>query len=375
MNSAGIQLTLLAGPVVPIPAPRPIVEALDSVEVTSSAGSRSGFQLQFKVSNRSPLHTLLLVAGNQVPWLRVVIVVTLGGMPHVLADGVVTRQELGSADEAGESTLTVTGEDLTAVMDQQEFNGLPYPAMPVETRVLVILAKYALFGMIPLVVPSLFTDVPIPTSRIPTHRGTDLSYVNELARDAGYVFYVEPGPAPGTNTAYWGPEIRAGVPQPALNLGMDAHSNVESLQFSIAQTDATLPLVFIQNPIAKFPIPLPVPSIDLLKPPLGLIPPGIRKIELLKDTAKDSPMTALSKGLARAAGSQDAVRGEGSLDMLRYGRVLKARQLVGVRGAGLAFDGLYYVHRVTSRIRRGEFRQSFSLVRNGLVSTVPGVPA
>jgi hypothetical protein len=86
-------------------------------------------------------------------------------------------------------------------------------------------------------------------------------------------------------------------------------------------------------------------------------------------------MTALSKGLARAAGSQDAVRGEGSLDMLRYGRVLKARQLVGVRGAGLAFDGLYYVNRVTSRIRRGEFRQSFSLVRNGLVSTVPGVPA
>lgn len=375
MNSAGIQLTLLAGPVVPIPAPRPIVEALDSVEVTSSAGSRSGFQLQFKVSNRSPLHTLLLVAGNQVPWLRVVLVVTLGGMPHVLADGVVTRQELGSADEAGESTLTVTGEDLTAVMDQQEFNGLPYPAMPAETRVLVILARYALFGMIPLVVPSLFTDVPIPTSRIPTHHGTDLSYVNELAREAGYVFYVEPGPAPGTNTAYWGPEIRAGVPQPALNIGMDAHSNVESLQFSIAQTDATLPVVFIQNPVAKFPIPLPVPSIDLLRPPLGLIPPGIKKTELLKDTAKDSPMAALSKGLARAAGSQDAVRGEGSLDMLRYGRVLKARQLVGVRGAGLAFDGLYYVHQVTSRIRRGEFRQSFSLVRNGLVSTVPGVPA
>ncbi len=375
MTSPGIQLTLLAGPVVPIPAPRPIVEALDSVEVTSSAGSRSGFQLQFKISNRSPLHTLLLVAGNQVPWLRVVVVVTLGGTPHVLADGVVTRQELGSANEAGEATLTVTGEDLTAVMDQQEWNGLPYPAMPVETRVLVILAKYALFGMIPVVVPSLFPDVPIPTSRIPTHRGTDLAYVNELAREVGYVFYVEPGPVPGTNTAYWGPEIRVGVPQPALNIGMDAHSNVESLQFSIAQTDATLPVVFIQNPIAKFPIPLPVPSIDLLKPPLGLIPPGIKKIELLKDTAKDSPMTALSKGLARAAGSQDAVRGEGSLDMLRYGRVLKARQLVGVRGAGLAFDGLYYVNRVTSRIRRGEFRQSFSLVRNGLVSTVPGVPA
>ncbi len=38
----------------------------------------------------------------------------------------------------------------------------------------------------------------------------------------GYVFYVEPGPAPGTNIAYFGPEIKVGIPQPALNVDMDA---------------------------------------------------------------------------------------------------------------------------------------------------------
>ena len=54
--------------------------------------------------------------------------------------------------------------------------------------------------------------------------------------------------------------------------------------------------------------------------------------------------------------------------MLRYGRVLKARQLVGVRGAGMAFDGLYYVKSVTHTIKRGEYKQSFTLTRNGLVS-------
>ena len=37
---------------------------------------------------------------------------------------------------------------------------------------------------------------------------------------------------PGTNIAYWGPEIKVGVPQPALNYDMDAHTNVESLSFS-----------------------------------------------------------------------------------------------------------------------------------------------
>jgi len=47
---------------------------------------------------------------------------------------------------------------------------------------------------------------------------------------------------------------------------------------------------------------------------------------------------------------------------------------VGVRGAGTAYDGLYFVKSVTSSIKRGEFKQSFSLTRNGLVSITPTVP-
>jgi len=57
----------------------------------------------------------------------------------------------------------------------------------------------------------------------------------------------------------------------------------------------------------------------------------------------------------------------------RYGGVLNARKLVGVRGSGPAFDGLYYVKSVTHKIKRGEYKQNFTLTRNGLVSTVPTV--
>ena len=64
----------------------------------------------------------------------------------------------------------------------------------------------------------------------------------------------------------------------------------------------------------------------------------------------------------------------GSLDVVRYGRVLRARRLVGMRGAGLAFNGLWFVKSVTSRIQRGEFAQDFTLVRNAVVSNLPGVP-
>ena len=56
---------------------------------------------------------------------------------------------------------------------------------------------------------------------------------------------------------------------------------------------------------------------------------------------------------------------DGELDTVRYGHVLRARRLVGVRGAGLTYDGLYYVRRVTHTIERGSYTQSFALSREG----------
>lgn len=371
----GIHLTLLAGPVVPVPVPKAVIDALTSVQVTTAAGQRSGFQLKLTLSNRSPLHTVFLVAAGQTPLLRVVAVLTVNGTPQVLFDGVTTRNDVAPGTRPGESTLTLTGEDLTRVMDLTEISGLPFPAMPPELRVLTLLAKYAVFGVIPKIIPSLFTDVPIPIDKIPAQQGSDLKYIEQLADEAGYVFYIEPGPAPGTNVAYWGPEIKIGVPQPALNLDMDAHTNVESLSFSFNGTGRELPIVFIQNQLTKFPIPIPIPSFNPLQPPLGLIPPLPTGIKVLRDTAKLPPMQALSRGLAAAGRSMDAVTGTGALDVVRYGRLLQARGLVGVRGAGPAYDGLYYVKSVTTTLKRGEIKQSFNLTRNGLVSITPAVPA
>jgi hypothetical protein len=40
----------------------------------------------------------------------------------------------------------------------------------------------------------------------------------------------------------------------------------------------------------------------------------------------------------------------------------------------MAFDGLYYVKSVTHNLERGQYKQSFSLARNALVSTLPSLP-
>lgn len=370
-----LQFTLMVGPVVAVPAPRTVLDALVNAEVTVTAGSVSVFRLTFRIDKNSPLTTLFLLAGGgAAPPIRVILVATVNGTANVLIDGIMTRHEYQPSAQQGGATLTIIGEDLTKVMDFIDFSGIPYPAMPAEARIALIIAKYAPFGLIPMVIPSLFIDVPIPTDRIPRHQGTDLSYINQLADDVGYVFYIKPGPEPGLNVAYWGPEVRIGPPQPALTAEMGVHTNVEDISVSYEPEESELPVVFIHNALTKAPIPIPVPDIAPLRPPLGLVPPIPKKIRPIDDTAKLTPLQAAGKALAKSADSSDAVTVNGSLDVARYGHVLKARELVGVRGVGDAFDGLYYVKSVTHQIERGAINTSFNLARDGLLSTVSGVP-
>lgn len=376
MQSHPVHLQLMIGPGVPVPVPREVTEALVSVSVTNNTQGASVFQLTFTLASRSPLQTLFLLAGgSQLPIVRVVILVIMKGMPEVLMDGVITHQQIQPGGGGGASTLTLTGEDLSKVMDYLPLDGLPYPAMPAEARVLAMLAKYAIFGVTPIVIPAIIPDVPIPTEEIPRQQGTDLQYIRELAEQTGYEFYVDPGPLPLQSIAYWGPSVRIGVPQSALNTNMDAETNVESIHFSFDPEGATLPIVMIYPKELKVGIPIPIPSVNPLAPPLGLIPPIPKNIEIDRESARKNPGPALLSAFAKAARSADAVTASGSLNVSRYGRPLKARKLVGVRGAGTAFDGLYFVSSVTHTIQRGEYKQDFSLVRNGLVSITPRVPA
>ena len=372
----GINLTVMIGPGEPIPVPQAVLDALTSVEVHSKSDGPSGFQLKFTIDKNSPLNVLFMIgSGVQIPLMRVVLYITMNGSTTVLIDGVMTDHQISPGSSSESPTITITGEDMTRVMDYIDFTGIPYPCMPPELRVLAILAKYAFLGVIPMVIPSIMLDVPIPIDRIPLHQGTDLSYVKKLADDVGYTFFVKPGPAPGTSVAYWGPDIKVGVPQPALNIDMDAHTNIESLSFSLNNDASTLPLVYIQEQFSKAPIVIPIPPVTPLNPPLGAIQSIPKQFPIIDGGSKLTPIQAVLIGLAKAAKQADGVSASGSLDVLRYGNILSARGLVWVRGAGIAFDGLYYVSSVTHSMKRGEYKQSFTLSRNGLVSTVPEVAA
>lgn len=373
MLVSGAYLTLLIGPAVPLPAPLPVMEALKSVQVNTS-GDRSGFQLSFSVGKTSPIQLAMVPAGYFDPIVtRVIIVVTLNGMPNVLMDGFVTRQELQPASEPGQSTLTVTGEDLTVAMDLLQVTKA-YPAMPDAAQVSLLLAQYAFLGIVPVVVPPFVFTVQTPIEGWITQTETDLNHIRGLASQNGYVFYIEPGPLPGQSIAYFGPDIRVPLPQPALSVNMDGHTNVESLSFSLDGLQKRTEIITVLDPITgRIPVPVPMPDINVFKPPLGLRQTPPAKIVFDSSSAGLSFDEALKRAIGRGIESSAPITGSGTLNVPRYGQILRARTLVGVRGAGVAYDGLYYVDSVTHTIKAGEYKQSFTLSRDGLIANTPVV--
>ena len=369
----GIKLKLLIGPE-PASASREVVEALASAQVQVAAGgSQAGFELTFDLAPRSPLLTqFLLSGGGSLKLMRVVLVVQIGGHAEPVIDGVVTNVET-QPGEGGVSKLVVKGKDLSVLMDLTDRPGIPYRAMSRAERVERVLKEYEAFGVKPMVIQSIVEDTPLPRDRIPQQRGTDYAYVKRLAREAGYVFYLEPGPAPASSRAYWGPEIRDGEPQPALSVNMDAVTNVEHLTFNFDRERTTTPTAYYQEPSSKETFDAGIAEASRLNPPLGQVTSLPARTRNLDNTAHLSSQSARMAALAYTGQNSDSVFGTGSLDVVRYGRLLKSRQLVGVRGTGLPFDGLYYVTSVTHDIQRGEYKQSFTLARNGLMSTVATV--
>jgi hypothetical protein len=379
MNVLGIHLTVLIGPTIPVPAPILLTDALQSVTVNENDTGPSGFQMTFQIS-RSGMASLvehpILASPLLRPFNRVILVVLDDIMPTVIMDGIITTYELtpGSGDSG--STLTITGEDLSVVMDREEKNA-EHPMQNEFVIVNKILASYmAPWGLIPNVFPPPSVDIPLVIERTPVQRHTDLEYVRELAARFGYVFYIQPGPAPYTSTAYWGPPKRLGLPQKALSVNMGTATNVKSLSFQDNWLPPTLVSGMVQDRLTNMNVP--VMTFVSTRTPLVTQPAILTNFSYNKKVLYDGSGQNVMQAYSYAQGITDAsvdnvVTATGELDVTRYGGILQARGIVGVRGAGYQHDGFYYVKSVSHVIKKGDYQQKFTLTREGLGALTPVV--
>lgn len=374
MSIESIQLQLLIGKIVPLPAPAMLMTALQSIDITQS--QTAGFQMSFQVERATYLAADFPLLSSELlqPGSRVVICVTISAMPRVVMDGIITQHQF-AYDQSGSLMLTVTGEDISLLMDLYDVS-LEYPGMGDEIIANLVLLRYAGLGVTPIVIPPLSGEVELPIERIPQQNTTDKQYLNALAAEHGYIFFVQPGLAPTLNTAYWGPVSRIGLPQKTLTVDAGPETNVQSINFSYDALSPNGPVQvygFVSDETTESILPVATLFSTLVPPlssmqPLIFNQPFVRK--QLLDYQGSSYIDAFTRAQAITNQSSDSVvSANGTLDVLRYGAILMAPGLVGVRGVGFSYDGYYYVSNVTHHIRVGQYTQDFSLSREGLGST------
>lgn len=376
----GVNLTLLIGPSVPLPAPLDIAEAVHSVSVTQNDEGRSGFQIVLQVGRAGPTDLLdyrLLLNPLLRPFNRVVLVVLFNVMPRVLMDGLITNQQFSPGNQPGTATLTLTGEDVSIAMDMEKKRA-EYPAMSEMMIATLIIGTYAQYGLVPIIVPPPTVDQPLPIERTPVQQGSDLDQLKSMGQRFGYIFYVQPGPVPGTNLAYWGPPKRAGLPRRALTVNQGPEMNVESISFAYNALAPTIVKDEVQDRLTNASMPVET-FVSLRLPPLAAMPalpfqlPNVRT-SLLDQNSGLSVVQAYARAQGIIDKSVDSVvTAQGELDALRYGDLLEPRGTVGLRGAGFTYDGLYYVKSVSHAISKGQYKQRFSLSREGTGALTPVV--
>jgi hypothetical protein len=172
------------------------------------------------------------------------------------------------------------------------------------------------------------------------------------------------------------PPVRLGLPQKALSVNMGPETNVMDLSFQNNALAPTLVEGQVQDRTTNQ--QMPVQTFASTRVPLSSQPSVLVNQPNVRTRRFQGSGLNTLQAFSRAQGetdssTDDVVTASGELDATRYGDLLQARGLVGLRGAGFTYDGFYYVKRVTHNIRPGEYRQSFTITREGVGTNTPVV--
>lgn len=378
MSISAIDLSLRIGPGQPDLAPGRLMRALRKVEITQKDEAPSGFQLTFLAEQAGAGNDFAVTADELLsPFNRVLARVSVDGTATTLIDGFVTHQQFMPSNGPEDSMFVVTGEDVSVMMDRVELSR-EFPSFSDWSTVEEILLPYrVLLGVHADVAVSPTSLVPI--DGVPQQFGTDRCLLQQLAQQNGYLFYVTPGDTPFENTAYWGPPQRGGAPSALLDVAVGAASTVDRAQ---AEYDALAAATYfgyaIETDVPPY-LPIPFTTIASSRTPALAANPAITaslytRRNLWRSDDHD-PVRALIKAQATTDASTDSVVTLScDVSPVRLGRVVNAPGVVGVRGTGGSYDGLYYLKSATHKIdllhdEEWSYTQSLVMTREGVGTT------
>jgi len=359
MEGAGYTLTIAMAPM-----PPPLLEAVQEIEVECSLDEASVLRIRFGVTKTLIGDWSILDLDPFRPFVPIGVRVQRGlGPPEAIVNGYITEHNVTYSEEAGGSTLEVTGMDATLLMNLQEMVK-PWPNMPDSA---VAAAIFGMHAIIPRVDPT--APVLIEPEGTTIQRGTDIRFLRRLARRNGFDCYVQPEPLSGLDVGYFKARSLFGLPQAVLSVGFGADTNVHDFRVRYELAKPTAALAVGLDVPTKSPQPALAPV--ALEFPQGLEGTLLREIppSLVRPADTGLPRTGdLQKSIQAAVDrSARAVVAEGTvgLDV----PVLRPGGLVNIRGAGRLYNGSYYVTRVRHTISQGHYEQRFEAERNAVTET------
>jgi|SRR5579859_831990 len=380
----GTTYTVLIG-LPPVPLPPPLLNVLQKIEVETSTEMASVFRLRFGMARTDfgdwdvimPQYEELFFRPMTPVQIRVKVGIEI---PKAVINGYVTHQQVLYDDEGGASAMEISGMDATMMMNLQE-KVVPWP-MPNDGAIAA--AIFGQYGILPIVSPSLPFNLD-PTD-MTVQRGTDIRFLRRLAQRNGFECFVQPQEQIGTDFGYFGPPTNiTGTQEAVLNIKMGAETNVSEFKIRYEMMKPTMALsagmdVMTRTPtfaVSTAPTVTPPPNAGLY--PLG-VPMGVENATLRALAGAHPPPMVLPAQTGQMAlpalqivtqaianRSSWAVVAEGTLGA-DVG-VLYVGATVNIRGAGLAFNGAYYVTRVSHTFDCGAYTQKFEARRNAIGMT------
>jgi phage protein D len=336
------------------------LEAIQSIEVEDHAELADVARLRVTTAVAGRDHTWTIVDDPIATRLaNVRIGVRIGaGAAVPLLDGYVIdiRAQLGS--EPGRSTVEIVAMDATVLMDLEE-KVRAWPDQSDSTVANVMFSEYGFDADVQSSDP-----VRQETDVTSMQRGSDISFLRRLAERNGYECFLDIGDY-GRTTGHFHPPRLDQAAQTVLSVNLGTETTLDQFKVRYDMLKATTASASGIDAHDASDQPVQAPSTSQKE--LGgasTIPADRPRTRLLSGggLSRSGELQTLTQAVVDR--SSYAITAEGIVNAAVIGHVLRAKQPVLVRGAGLQFSGQYYVHRVLHRFANGSYQQHVTLKRN-----------
>jgi len=348
-----------------LPASEDLLQAIQQIEVEDNAN----------MADMVRLHIVMGVADGCAGWsfvdddifqrlAKIQIKVAVGsGREETLINANIIETNATFANQPGTSVLNVVAMDPTVLMNlEQVVKPWPNRSDSDVAREIFSAAKY---GFTPIIDTTNWRRQENDQTMI--QRGTDIQFLQELARRNGFEVYIETNGNTGVIEGHFhAPRLNL-PPQGVLSVNMRDATNVNSFN---ARFDMLRPTT-VQT------TNLDVESRETQQSQVSRSSSTTLGRETALESQQQRVVLPAQTGLARTGEQQpfaqaladesaQAITADGELNTVAYGAVMRAKRPIAVRGAGKQFSGIYYVDRVNHVLTADSYKQNFTLRRNAL---------